>query len=47
MQIFSKLCIGAIIDDMYFKIELAAEYDEKKSKAPQLIQLSLIVTNQK
>ena len=34
------------IDDMYFNKEQAAEYDEKKSKAPQLIQLSLIVTNE-
>jgi hypothetical protein len=31
---------------MYFNKEQAAEYDEKKSKAPQLIQLSLIVTNE-
>ncbi|MBK8808659.1 MAG: DNA methylase [Bacteroidales bacterium] len=34
------------IDEMYFNKEQAAEYDEKKSKAPQLIQLSLIVTNE-
>jgi DNA modification methylase len=34
------------VDEMFFTKEQAAEYDEKKSKAPQLIQLSLIVTNE-
>jgi DNA modification methylase len=34
------------IDEMYFTKEQAAEYDEKKAKAPQLLQLSLIVTNE-
>ncbi len=33
-------------DGMYFTAEQAAEYDEKKTKAPQFIQLSLIVTNE-
>jgi hypothetical protein len=33
-------------DGMFFTSEQAAEYDEKKSKAPQLIQLSLIITNE-
>lgn len=33
-------------DGMYFSAEQAAEYDEKKSKAPQIVQLSLIVTNE-
>jgi DNA modification methylase len=33
-------------DGMYFTAEQAAEYDEKKSKAPQFVQLSLIVTNE-
>ena len=33
-------------DGMYFTAEQAAEYDEKKAKAPQLVQLSLIVTNE-
>jgi len=33
-------------DDMYFTSEQAAEYDEKKAKAPQFVQLSLIVTNE-
>ncbi len=33
-------------DGMYFTSEQAAEYDEKKAKAPQFLQLSLIVTNE-
>jgi len=33
-------------DGMYFTAEQAAEYDEKKAKAPQFLQLSLIVTNE-
>ena len=33
-------------DGMYFTSEQAAEYDEKKSKAPQFVQLSLVVTNE-
>ena len=33
-------------DGMYFTFEQAAEYDEKKAKAPQFVQLSLIVTNE-
>ena len=33
-------------DGMYFTAEQAAEYDEKKAKAPHFIQLSLIVTNE-
>ena len=33
-------------DDMYFTAEQVAEYDEKKAKAPQFVQLSLIVTNE-
>jgi DNA modification methylase len=33
-------------DGMYFTSEQAAEYDEKKSKSPNFIQLSLIVTNE-
>jgi DNA modification methylase len=33
-------------DGMYFSSEQVAEYDEKKAKAPQFIQLSLIVTNE-
>jgi hypothetical protein len=33
-------------DGMYFTSEQAAEYDEKKAKAPQFIQLALIVTNE-
>lgn len=33
-------------DGMYFTSEQAAEYDEKKAKAPQFVQLSLIVTNE-
>ena len=33
-------------DGMYFTNEQAAEYDEKKAKAPQFVQLSLIVTNE-
>ncbi|NLJ08467.1 MAG: DNA methylase [Sphingobacteriales bacterium] len=33
-------------DGMYFTGEQAAEYDEKKAKAPQFVQLSLIVTNE-
>jgi DNA modification methylase/transcription elongation factor Elf1 len=33
-------------DGMYFTPEQAAEYDEKKAKAPQFVQLSLIVTNE-
>ena len=31
---------------MYFTVEQAAEYDEKKAKAPQFVQLSLIVNNE-
>jgi DNA modification methylase/DNA-directed RNA polymerase subunit RPC12/RpoP len=33
-------------DGMYFATEQAAEYDEKKSKVPTFVQLSLIVTNE-
>lgn len=33
-------------DGMFFTAEQAAEYDEKKAKAPQFVQLSLIVTNE-
>jgi DNA-directed RNA polymerase subunit RPC12/RpoP len=33
-------------DGMYFTAEQAAEYDDKKAKAPQFVQLSLIVTNE-
>jgi len=33
-------------DGMYFIAEQAAEYDEKKAKAPQFVQLSFIVTNE-
>ena len=33
-------------DGMYFTAEQAAEYDEKKAKAPQFVQLALIVTNE-
>ncbi|MCX6272566.1 MAG: DNA methyltransferase [Bacteroidetes bacterium] len=33
-------------DSMFFTAEQAAEYDEKKAKAPQFIQLSLIVSNE-
>ncbi len=33
-------------DGMYFTAEQAAEYDEKKAKTPQFVQLSLIVTNE-
>jgi DNA modification methylase/DNA-directed RNA polymerase subunit RPC12/RpoP len=33
-------------DGMYFTAEQAAEYDEKKAKSPQLLQYSLIVTNE-
>jgi DNA modification methylase len=33
-------------DGMYFTVEQAVEYDEKKAKAPQFMQLSLIVTNE-
>ena len=33
-------------DGMYFTAEQAAEYDEKKAKAPHFMQLSLIVTNE-
>jgi DNA modification methylase len=33
-------------DGMYFKAEQAAEYDEKKAKSPNFVQLSLIVTNE-
>ena len=33
-------------DGMYFSAEQAAEYDEKKAKAPQFVQLALIVTNE-
>jgi DNA modification methylase len=33
-------------DGMYFIAEQAAEYDEKKAKSPNFVQLSLIVTNE-
>lgn len=33
-------------DGMYFTSEQAAEYDEKKSRSPNFVQLSLIVTNE-
>jgi DNA modification methylase len=33
-------------DGMYFTAEQAAEYDEKKAKAPQFVQLSLLVTSE-
>jgi predicted RNA-binding Zn-ribbon protein involved in translation (DUF1610 family) len=33
-------------DGMYFTAEQAAEYDEKKAKTPNFVQLSLIVTNE-
>jgi len=33
-------------DGMYFTAEQVAEYDAKKAKAPQLVQLSLIVTTE-
>jgi len=33
-------------DGMYFTADQAAEYDEKKAKAPHFVQLSLIVTNE-
>lgn len=33
-------------DDMYFTNEQAAEYDEKKAKVPQFVQLSFIVANE-
>lgn len=33
-------------DGMFFTSEQAAEYDEKKAKTPQFVQLSLIVTNE-
>ena len=33
-------------DGMYFTSEQVVEYDEKKAKAPQFVQLSLIVTNE-
>jgi len=33
-------------DGMYFTVEQAAEYDEKKAKTPNFVQLSLIVTNE-
>jgi DNA modification methylase len=33
-------------DGMYFTAEQAAEYDEKKAKSPNFVQLSLIVTNE-
>lgn len=33
-------------DGMFFTAEQAAEYDEKKAKAPNFVQLSLIVTNE-
>lgn len=33
-------------DGMYFTAEQAAEYDEKKAKSPQFVQLSLIVTSE-
>ncbi len=34
------------IDEMYFTKEQVAEYDEKKAKAPQFVQLTLIVRNE-
>lgn len=34
------------IDEMFFTKEQAAEYDEKKSKSPNFVQLSLIVTSE-
>jgi hypothetical protein len=33
-------------DGMYFSAEQAAEYDEKKAKSPNFVQLSLIVTSE-
>ena len=33
-------------DGMFFTSEQVVEYDEKKAKAPQFVQLSLIVTNE-
>jgi DNA modification methylase len=33
-------------DGMYFTADQAAEYDEKKAKTPEFVQLSLIVTNE-
>jgi len=33
-------------DGMYFTTEQSAEYDEKKAKSPNFVQLSLIVTNE-
>jgi DNA modification methylase len=33
-------------DGMYFTAEQAAEYDEKKAKSPNFVQLSLIVSNE-
>lgn len=33
-------------DGMYFTAEQAADYDEKKAKSPNFVQLSLIVTNE-
>ncbi|MCW3102302.1 MAG: hypothetical protein JWO09_742 [Bacteroidetes bacterium] len=33
-------------DGMYFTAEQAAEYDEKKAKSPNFVQLALIVTNE-
>ena len=33
-------------DGMYFTPEQAAEYDDKKAKSPNFVQLSLIVTNE-
>jgi len=33
-------------DGMFFTLEQAAEYDEKKAKVPQFVQMSLIVTNE-
>ena len=33
-------------DGMFFTAEQAAEYDEKKAKSPNFVQLSLIVTNE-
>src|SRR5690606_35946149 len=33
-------------DGMYFTAEQSVEYDEKKAKTPNLVQLSLIVTNE-
>ena len=34
------------MDEMFFTKEQAAEYDAKKAKAPQFVQLSLVITNE-